>query len=83
MSQIEKLLLRMLSGKSDTTIDFADLCVLLKHLGFEDRIRGSHHIFTKEGVAEIINIHPIGKQAKPYQVKQVRKIILAYQLGEP
>jgi hypothetical protein len=57
------------------------MCQLLRRLGFEERIRGSHHIFTKEGVEEILNLQPKGSQAKAYQVKQVRAVILKYQLG--
>ncbi len=54
---------------------------LLRRLGFEERIRGSHHIFTKEGIEEILNLQPKGSQVKAYQVKQVRTVILKYQLG--
>ena len=54
---------------------------LLRRLGFEERIRGSHHIFTKEGIGEILNLQPKGMKAKPYQVKQVRDVILKYGLG--
>ncbi|MGO9017984.1 MAG: type II toxin-antitoxin system HicA family toxin [Syntrophobacteraceae bacterium] len=55
---------------------------LLRNLGFQERIRGSHHIFTKEGVEEILNLQPKeGGRAKPYQVKQVRQVILKYRLG--
>jgi hypothetical protein len=50
-------------------------------LGFDERIRGSHHIFTREGVADILNLQPFGAQAKPYQVKQVRNVILKYKIG--
>ena len=50
-------------------------------LGFDERIRGSHHIFTRDAVAEILNIQPKGVKAKPYQVKQVRHVILKYKLG--
>lgn len=56
-------------------------CTLLLNLGFEERIRGSHHIFAKEGVEEILNLQPLGAKAKVYQVKQVREVILKYQLG--
>jgi hypothetical protein len=52
----------------------------LKALGFIERVRGSHHIFTKEGVDEIMNLQPKGAKAKLYQVKQVRNIILRYKL---
>jgi len=81
MSKDSKLLSRILRGTSDADIPFAGLCQLLHHLGFEERIRGSHHIFTKEDVEEILNLQPKGAKAKPYQVKQVRNMILKYRLG--
>ena len=51
-------------------------------LGFEERIRGSHHIYSKEGIIEILNLQPKGSESKPYQVKQVRQVILKYKLGD-
>ena len=81
MSASEKLLLKVLRGTSDANISFDDLCKLLELLGFEARINGSHHIFFKEGVEDILNLQPKKGQAKPYQVKQVRKLILEHQLG--
>lgn len=81
MSQYEKLLLSILSGTQDRNILFADLRAVLDRLGFQCRIKGDHFIYTKDGVEEIINIQPVGNKAKPYQVKQVRNIILKYQLG--
>ena len=81
MSQYEKVLLSLLSGTKDKGILFADLRTVLDRLGFQCRIKGDHFIYTKDGVEEIINIQPVGNKAKPYQVKQVRNIILKYQLG--
>ena len=81
MSQYEKLLLSILSGTQDRNILFADLRAVLDRLGFQCRIKGDHFIYTKDGVEEIINIQPMGGKAKPYQVKQVRNIILKYQFG--
>lgn len=81
MSQYEKLLLSILSGTQDRSILFADLQSVLDRLGFQCRIKGDHFIYTKDGVEEIINIQPVSNKAKPYQVKQVRNIILKYQLG--
>ncbi len=81
MSKYNRLLLQILRGTSDANISFEELCQLLRRLGFDERIRGSHHIFTKEGVEEILNLQPKGKHAKPYQVKQVRYVILKYRLG--
>jgi hypothetical protein len=43
----------------------------LSALDFTERIRGDHHIFSKPGVAEILNLQPRGSLAKPYQAKQV------------
>lgn len=82
--QREKLLGRILRGTSDRNIPFAGLCQLLREWGFEERIRGSHHIFAKDGVEEILNLQPKGAKAKPYQVKQVRNLIIKYKLaGRP
>ena len=81
MSQYEKLLLSILSGTRDKGILFSDLRAVLDRLGFQCRIKGDHFIYTRDGVEEIINIQPISNKAKPYQVKQVRNVILKYQLG--
>jgi len=69
------LLAKVLGGKSDAAIRFGDLCSLLTHLGFTVRVRGSHHNFRKAGCDDI-NLQSAGKDAKPYQVKQVREILL-------
>jgi len=58
-----------------------ELCALLRRLGFDERIRGGHHIFTKDGVEDILNLQPRGVNAKAYQVKQVRQVIMKYRLG--
>jgi len=81
MSKIEKLILKILRGKSDANISFDDLRNLLLHFGFQERVRGGHHIFVKELVEELINLQCDGNAAKPYQVKQVRRILLKYGMG--
>jgi hypothetical protein len=81
MAKHENVLQRVLLGRSDANIAFADLRGLLQALGFDERIRGDHHIFTRDGVAEIVNLQPMGSKAKTYQVRQVRGIILKYKLG--
>ena len=81
MGSREKLLEDVLRATADANIPFAGLCQLLLGLGFRRRIRGDHHIFVKDGVEEIVNLQPRGAKAKPYQVKQVRKMILRYKLG--
>jgi hypothetical protein len=81
MSKLTKLRDRILRGTSDANIHFEDLRWLLRRLGFSERIRGDHHIFSREQVAEILNLQPAGALAKPYQVKQVRGVILQYNLA--
>ena len=81
MSKNEKLLIKILSGVSDANIPFNDLLNLLGNLGFEKRIRGSHHTFRKNGIIEKINLQQDGDKAKPYQIKQVRNVIVKYKLG--
>ena len=80
MSNPEKILLKILSGSSDRNISFSDLCNVLKYLGFQERIKGSHHIFFKKDIEEILNIQTKRSKAKPYQVRQVRNIIINYKL---
>ncbi|HAL81592.1 MAG TPA: toxin HicA [Mucilaginibacter sp.] len=81
MGKFEKLQLKLLSGNADNNFSFDDLRNILLHFNFIERTTGgSHRIFHKEGVEEIINIQPKGNKAKPYQVKQVRLIILKYKL---
>jgi len=82
MSKYEKLLFKVLRGTSDANISFNDLCNLLRRFGFEERTRGSHHIFRKEGVEEKVNLQRDDDKAKPYQVRQVRALILKYKLGD-
>lgn len=81
MGKYEKLLQLILSGRSDANLAFDDLRQLLLRLGFSERIRGDHHIFFRTDVAEILNLQPKAGMAKPYQVKQVRNLILRYRLG--
>ena len=81
MNPNDKLRIRILSGQSDANIPFTEMCQLLHKFGFDERIRGSHHIFTKEGVEEILNLQPKSSKAKPYQVKQARNVIIKYGLG--
>ena len=71
-----------MSSQSDADINFDDLCSLLDHLGFQVRIHSSHHIFYKEGIAEIINLQPAKAKVKPYQVKQVRNLLRKYRLDK-
>lgn len=78
----DPVLRKVLLGLSDRNIRFSDLRGLLLRLGFVERVSGSHHIFNRDGVADILNLQPRGGMAKPFQVKQVRRVILQYRLAE-
>lgn len=76
----EKIFSDIMCGSKDKNIKFADVRKILNTFGFQCRIKGDHFIYYKNGIDEIINIQPDGNRAKPYQVKQIRNIILKYQL---
>ncbi len=69
LARRDALLDRILRGRSDANISFTEVCQLLRRLGFDERIRGGHYIFTKEGIEEILNLQPKGTKAKAYQVR--------------
>jgi len=68
------MLAKIMSGRQDANIAFADLCNAVSRLGFTLTIRGSHHVFTREGF-DLINLQPVGHLAKSYQVRQVRQTL--------
>jgi hypothetical protein len=81
MQKASKILIKIISGSNDSNIDFHDLVDILIILEFDERIKGSHHIFSKSGIREIINLQPgENNKCKAYQVKQVRNILLKYKL---
>jgi hypothetical protein len=82
MTRVQKFFTKLMDGTGDANISFAELCALLHRLGFKERLRGDHHIFTREDIEEILNLQPKGASAKPYQVKQVRNLIRKYQLDK-
>ena len=81
MGKFENVLAARLRGTSDNNIAFVELRHALEVLGFEVRVKGDHFIYTRQGIAEIVNLQPLGNKAKPYQVKQVRMLILKYKLA--
>jgi hypothetical protein len=81
MTKHDKMLKKVLGGRSDKRIEFDGLRRLLDHLGFDERIKGSHHVFVKPGIYDMINLQREGRMAKPYQVRQVRYVITNYGLA--
>lgn len=83
MGRRRKLLERILSGGSDANISFEQVRGLLLRLGFEERVRGSHHVFKRAEIPERINLQPEkGGECKAYQVRQLREVLRRYNLGE-
>jgi len=76
----QELIFRILEGRSDANIRFADLRTLLRNLGFVERVRVSHHMYRREGVNELVTLQRDNGMAKPYQVRQVRRLLLKYDL---
>ena len=83
MGKYDKLFEKILSGRNDKSIRFTELTHLLLALGFNERTKGSHHIYYRQDIEEILNLQPKGSQAKAYQIRQIRNMILKYHLEEP
>lgn len=69
MPRATKLVQKILRGQSDANIGFEELRSLLKHFGFEERIRGGHHIFRRPDVEERLNLQREGAKCKLYQIR--------------
>ena len=80
MTAVAKILEAVLDSRRDNNILFADLQRLLDYFSFNHRVKGSHFIYWRDDIAEIINIQSDENKAKAYQVKQIRNIILKYRL---
>jgi HicA toxin of bacterial toxin-antitoxin, len=62
-------------------VRFTELCRLVKALGFEQRrVSGSHDIFAHPAFPEILNLQQVRGQAKPYQVRQLLRLVERYDL---
>ncbi len=76
-----KLLVKLLAGHFQN-VRFGDFQELLEDFGFYlSRVSGSHHIYTHEGIHDIINIQNVKGQAKPYQIRQALKLVELHNLS--
>ena len=80
MGSVDKTLAAVLRGTSDANIGFDDLRRLLLRLGFEERTKGSHHMFWRPGIIDRVNLQRDGNKAKPYQVRQFLKLVERHHL---
>ena len=83
MSKWEKFRSKILSGQCDGNIDFAELVNYLQRCGFDLRTRGGPNLITKKGIDALINLQSDGPTAKRYQVRQIRDILIKYQIDIP
>jgi predicted RNA binding protein YcfA (HicA-like mRNA interferase family) len=75
-----KLLVRLARGAVANVV-FGDLCGLAEALGFElRRVSGSHHVFSHPDIPELVNLQSVRGQAKPYQVRQLMRLVERYDL---
>lgn len=75
-----KLLQRIASG-GHANVRFADLQRLAEACGFEpQRIAGSHHIYVHPEIEAVLNLQEVRGQAKPYQVRQLLRLVERYDL---
>ncbi len=73
------LLQKIIDGSKN--IRFAEMVNLVKGFGFElSRTDGSHHIFTRPDIPELVNLQDIKGQAKPYQIRQFLKLVEKHNL---
>lgn len=62
--------------KSKSNLRFERLCLIAESFGFRFRGgKGSHRIYVKKGIKEMLNFQNIGGKAKPYQINQLIKVI--------
>ena len=75
------VLARLLAG-TVTNVTFSDAQKLLVALGFDElRIKGSHHVYGRPGLAEQLNLQDRGGQAKPHQLRQLVDLVRRYDLS--
>lgn len=74
-----KLLKKILAGSQNVRFD--EMVMLTEAFGFRlARVSGSHHIFVRPGVRELVNLQNVKGQAKPYQVRQFLRLVERYNL---
>jgi predicted RNA binding protein YcfA (HicA-like mRNA interferase family) len=63
-------------------IRFSDLVRLARAFGWrEARVSGSHHIHAHPKLHELLNLQDVQGKAKPYQVRQLLRLVERYKLS--
>lgn len=77
----DKLLERLRRGNVQN-VSFSNFVTLMKALGFsERRAEGSHHLFVHPQLHEFLNVQSVKGQVKPYQARQLLKLVDEYNLN--
>lgn len=67
--------------RNPKNVRFNDMCKLVEKFGFRFRGgKGSHRIYARQGVFEILNFQDVQGRVKPYQVRQFVNIVDKYDL---
>jgi predicted RNA binding protein YcfA (HicA-like mRNA interferase family) len=75
-----QLLGRLASG-AVRNVGFDDFTGLVRAFGFVlVRKSGSHNIFARTDVQQLVNLQDVNGQAKPYQIRQFLRLVEKYNL---
>ena len=78
--EYQKLLARLASGAVQN-VSFREFAALVRAFGFQlVRVNGSHHIFARPNVPQLVNLQDASGEAKPYQIRQFLRIVERYNL---
>ncbi len=76
----KKLLIRITLGALQN-VSFKDMINLINGFGFQVKnVRGSHHVFMHADIPELLNLQEVKGEAKPYQIRQLLKLVEKYNL---
>jgi predicted RNA binding protein YcfA (HicA-like mRNA interferase family) len=66
---------------NNKNVRFGDFTLIVEAFGFNQvRVSGSHHMYWRDGVNEMVNIQNVRGEVKPYQIKQFLSLIEMYNL---
>jgi len=79
MSRKQKLLRQILNNPRN--VSFKDMVNLVEAFGFTlSRVNGSHHIYSRSDVSQLVNLQNVKGKAKAYQVRQFLELVETHNL---
>ena len=83
LSEMDKREIYEKLKRAPANIRFEEICKDAVDFGFMYKGgHGSHRIFVRQGIREMLNFQNVKGMVKPYQVRQFVKIIDKYDLAE-